>query len=107
MHYSMLGSGKKPNATTFALRHKDLSESSVVGRPMDVALVKWVETVCHYQIIRLIQRKKLLKIANAQKLREQYDIVFEVPFNSQRRYHLVIVCDHSTSSNALDDEGKK
>uniref|UniRef100_A0A914YFV8 P-type ATPase A domain-containing protein n=1 Tax=Panagrolaimus superbus TaxID=310955 RepID=A0A914YFV8_9BILA len=58
--------------TQFSLKHKDLKEKSVIGKSLDVALVKFVENV-----------------TSVDKIRDDYDIVFEVPFSSQRRYHLV------------------
>ncbi|KAH7697271.1 CRE-CATP-3 protein, partial [Aphelenchoides avenae] len=72
--------------SAFSLRHKDLKEKSVVGKATDVALIKFVE-----------------KFTSAERLRDQYEIVYEVPFSAYRRYHLVITSDRRNRL-ADDDE---
>lgn len=46
----------------------------ISGNPSEAALLRFVE-----------------RITSAQRLREEYEIVFEIPFNSIRKWHLVIV----------------
>uniref|UniRef100_A0AC35FTA5 Cation-transporting P-type ATPase C-terminal domain-containing protein n=1 Tax=Panagrolaimus sp. PS1159 TaxID=55785 RepID=A0AC35FTA5_9BILA len=82
---------KAQKQVQFSLKHKDLKEKSIIGKSLDVALVKFVENV-----------------TSVDKIRDDYEIVFEVPFSSQRRFHLVIVCSKSSkkssSSSSYSDE---
>ena len=68
---------------SFSLQHKDLKEKSIIGKSVDVALVKFVEN-----------------LTSVEKIRDDYEIIFEVPFSSQRRLHLVIVCSKSSKRSS-------
>ena len=70
-----------PLAVEFSLKHKDLKEKSVIGKNIDVALIKFIE-----------------QFVSVERIREEFEIVYEVPFSSQRRFHLVIVRDKSSRS---------
>jgi len=72
-----------PLAVEFSLTHKDLKEKSVIGKNLDVALIKFIE-----------------QLVSVEKIRNEFEIVYEVPFSSQRRYHLAIVRDKSSRSTS-------
>ncbi|KAE9554221.1 hypothetical protein FO519_002585 [Halicephalobus sp. NKZ332] len=70
-----------PLQAQFSLNHKDLKEKSILGKNLDVALIKFIE-----------------QLVSVEKIRDEFEIVYEVPFSSQRRFHLVIVRDKSSRS---------
>lgn len=67
------------------LTHRDMrrrgGSGSVHGRPIDAALLQFVD-----------------QLASVEQIRSRYEFVYEVPFSSYRRYHLVIVADRNESS---------
>uniref|UniRef100_A0A7E4ZWL3 Cation_ATPase_N domain-containing protein n=1 Tax=Panagrellus redivivus TaxID=6233 RepID=A0A7E4ZWL3_PANRE len=63
-------------ADQYVLKHKDLKERAIIGKPIDVALIKFAE-----------------ELTSVEQLRGDYEVVYEVPFSSNRRYHLVIVVE--------------
>ncbi|KAI1718377.1 e1-E2 ATPase domain-containing protein [Ditylenchus destructor] len=77
------------SAGTYSLRHVDLKERSVSGRPTDVGLIKFVE-----------------RVTSAQKLRDTYELKHEVPFSPYRRYHLVIVTNQRPPISEIESENE-
>jgi magnesium-transporting ATPase (P-type) len=49
-----------------------------IGPPSEVAMIKYAE-----------------QLINVHEFRRRYNIIFEIPFNSKRKYHLVIARMHS------------
>uniref|UniRef100_A0A1I7ZE95 Cation_ATPase_N domain-containing protein n=1 Tax=Steinernema glaseri TaxID=37863 RepID=A0A1I7ZE95_9BILA len=81
------GSGAKPAKplTQHTLQHLDLKEKSVIGRPMDVAFLKFAN-----------------RIVSVEHIRRDYEIAYEIPFSGQNRYHLIIAYDKTEAM--LEDE---
>ncbi|KAI6223321.1 Cation-ATPase-N domain-containing protein [Aphelenchoides besseyi] len=52
-----------------------------IGAPSEVALIKYAE-----------------QLINVHDFRRRYNVVFEIPFNSKRKYHLVIASMHSVGN---------
>ncbi len=55
---------------------KKLETVKILGNPSEAAMLRYV-----------------VEVADAELMRAQYEIIYEVPFNSTRKYHLVIVKD--------------
>ncbi|KAK0396058.1 hypothetical protein QR680_001548 [Steinernema hermaphroditum] len=81
------GNGVKPTKplTQHTLMHLDLKEKSVIGRPMDVAFLKFVN-----------------RIVSVEQIRRDYEIAYEIPFSGQNRYHLIIAYDKNEA--VMDEE---
>jgi magnesium-transporting ATPase (P-type) len=52
-----------------------------IGPPSEVAMIKYAE-----------------QLINVHDFRRRYNIIFEIPFNSKRKYHLVIAKMHSAGA---------
>ncbi|TMS35716.1 hypothetical protein L596_003053 [Steinernema carpocapsae] len=72
--------------TQHALKHLDLMEKSVIGRPIDVALLKFAS-----------------RIVFVDQIRKEYEIAYEIPFSGQNRYHLIIAYDKNESVEEEDE----
>ncbi|GMR36302.1 hypothetical protein PMAYCL1PPCAC_06497, partial [Pristionchus mayeri] len=73
---SVIGRNGRANGNGRLNFEKDISLESlnlITGPPLDAALMKFADELC-----------------DISDFRKQYDIVFEIPFNKQRRWHLVI-----------------
>ncbi|KAL3995193.1 E1-E2 ATPase family protein [Acanthocheilonema viteae] len=68
-----------------AFRHK-----VITGSENEVALLKYVE-----------------EMANGERIRQNYEIIFEVPFNRQRRFQTVIVRQRSNTVDPTNNDNMK
>ncbi|KAI6180538.1 Cation-ATPase-N domain-containing protein [Aphelenchoides besseyi] len=69
-----------------SIRYMTLFESKslgmhAIGAPSEVALIKYAE-----------------QLINVHEFRRRYNVIFEIPFNSKRKYHLVIASMHSVGN---------
>ncbi|TKR89896.1 hypothetical protein L596_013935 [Steinernema carpocapsae] len=60
-------------------------EKAFIGSPSEVALLRYVDDVC-----------------SVNEIRDKYNIIFEIPFNSKRKYHVMIVREHASYAFAGD-----
>ncbi|KAI6206384.1 Cation-ATPase-N domain-containing protein [Aphelenchoides besseyi] len=61
--------------------NKESKRMHAIGAPSEVALIKYAE-----------------QLINVHDFRRRYNVVFEIPFNSKRKYHLVIASMHSVGN---------
>ncbi|MFH4976630.1 hypothetical protein AB6A40_003339 [Gnathostoma spinigerum] len=87
------GFGPQPDGDQFTFQRSNrlniraaFQHKSITGNPNEVALLRYVE-----------------EMTIVQSIREKYEVVYELPFNGQRRYHLVIAREKQ-HSGMLEDE---
>ncbi|KAK0412541.1 hypothetical protein QR680_006270 [Steinernema hermaphroditum] len=64
---------------------ESVKEKVFLGSPSEVALLRYVDDVCDVNAIR-----------------DKYNIIFEIPFNSKRKYHVMIVREQASYAFASD-----
>ncbi|KAK0412529.1 hypothetical protein QR680_006267 [Steinernema hermaphroditum] len=73
-------------STEKQVRRSTTVEKRFSGSPSEVALLKYVDSVCSILDIR-----------------SRYDVAFEVPFNSQRKFHIMILNERNSIDDPFDE----
>ena len=66
--------GKKNGKYTIDMEDNNNKERKTIGQPSEAAMIKYVDRVMDVNL-----------------LRKGYNVVFEIPFNSKRKWHLMII----------------
>ncbi|EFO21007.2 hypothetical protein LOAG_07482 [Loa loa] len=81
------------------------------GKISDAEIERTVRSAFHHKVITGSENEVALlkyveELANGERIRRNYEIIFEVPFNRQRRFQIVIVRQRSKTDSSNSDKMK-